>query len=60
MSLEARLERCKTYREQALKHPRANKLYIEDLNLSIEMFEQAVRSNSTRDIIVGKGWLDSE
>jgi hypothetical protein len=56
MSLEARLVRCKQYREEALKHPRANKLYIEDLDLSIAMFENAVKNN----MIIGKGWIENE
>ncbi len=56
-ALAARLERCKQYREEALQHPLKNKLYIEDLNLSIAMFEEAVKSNQP---IMGKGWLDSE
>lgn len=57
MSLEQRLATCKQYREEALKHPKANKLYIEDLELSISMFESAVKTNS---IIVGNGWIDNE
>lgn len=31
------------YRDEALKDPEANKLYLEDLALSIHMFEQAIR-----------------
>ena len=55
MSLEARLKRCKAYREQALKHPVKNKLYIEDLDLSIAMLERAIKRS-----IIQSGWLDSE
>lgn len=59
MSLEARLERCKTYLDQALKQPKVNRLYIDDLNLSIAMFEQAVKLGSVE---VQKGFVgvDSE
>lgn len=56
-ALAARLERCKSYREEALKHHQKNKLYIADLDLSIAMFEQAVKTNQS---IVGKGWVDNE
>lgn len=57
MSLQQRLANCKQYREEAMKHPIKNKLYIEDLELSIAMFESAVKTNS---IIVGNGWIDNE
>ncbi len=56
-SLAARLERCKQYREEALQHPQKNKLYIADLDLSIAMFEQAVKTNQP---IMGKGWQNDE
>jgi hypothetical protein len=56
-ALAARLERCKQYREEALQHPQKNKLYIEDLNLSIVMFKKAVKNNSS---IYGKGWNSEE
>lgn len=56
MSLTARLERCKAYREEAIKQPQKNKLYIEDLDLSIEYMESAVKHNT---IVVGKNWVDS-
>ena len=39
MTLEIRLATMKRYREEAMKHPLANRLYIEDLDLSIAMFE---------------------
>ena len=55
MTLEHRLARCKAYREEALKQPRVNKLYIEDLDLSIAMFEQACVNPS-----IQHGWVDSE
>lgn len=57
MQIEQRLARCKQYLAEALEHPRANKLYIEDLQLSIEMFEVAAKNNG---IISGKSWVDSE
>lgn len=57
MSLQQRLANCKQYREEALKHPRANKLYIEDLDLSIAYLEEATKHNN---VIVGNGWIDSE
>lgn len=55
MSLTARLDRCKAYREEALKHPQENKLYIEDLDISIKCMENAVKHNT---IVVGKNWVD--
>ncbi len=57
MTIETRLATIRAYREEAMKQPRVNKLYIEDLNLSIEMFEKAVKTNS---IIYGKGFDTSE
>ena len=39
MTLETRLATMKRYREEAMKQPLANRLYIEDLDLSIAMFE---------------------
>ena len=56
MSLETRLARCKSYRDEAMKHPIENKLYIQDLELSIEMFEKAIR----KPILIQKGWADEE
>ena len=53
MLLETRLARCIAYRDEALKHPVENRLYIEDLNLSIKMFSSAVKKPEVR-----KGWED--
>jgi hypothetical protein len=44
MSLKQRLARCITYRDEAMKQPEENKLYIEDLNLSIALFQAAKTS----------------
>lgn len=55
MNLEARLERCKAYFEEALKHPVKNKLYIEDLELSIAMFERAIKQSA-----IQSGWINNE
>ncbi len=57
MLLETRLARCIAYRDEALKHPEENKLYIEDLNLSIKMFSAATRSFASEEILVRKGWV---
>jgi hypothetical protein len=55
-SIEARLKQMKKYRKEALLSPEENKLYIEDLNLSIKLFESQVRNG----VIINEGWLDSE
>ena len=54
MLLEHRLARCIAYRDEAMKQPQENKLYIEDLNLSIEMFQAAVN----KPTLIQKGWSD--
>ena len=56
MSLEARLARCIAYRNEAMKQPEANRLYIEDLNLSIDMFSKAI----AKPVLIQKGWADEE
>lgn len=56
MSLEHRLNRCIAYRNEAMKQPEANKLYIEDLNLSIDMFSKAI----AKPVLLQKGWADEE
>ncbi len=56
MSLEHRLARCITYRNEALLDPITNRLYIEDLNLSIALFEKTIRKSS----LIQKGWTDEE
>lgn len=57
MSLQSRLETMKKYREEALKKPKANKLYIEDLDLSIAMFEKQIANGNS--YIIQSGWLDN-
>lgn len=57
MIIETRLANMKKYLEKALKQPNKNKLYIEDLQLSIRMFEEAIRNNK---VVVQKGFVDSE
>lgn len=56
MTIETRLANMRKYREQALKQPNKNKLYIEDLDISIVMFEKAVINS---EIVIQKGF-DSE
>jgi hypothetical protein len=53
MNLETRLARCIAYRDEAMLDPINNRLYIEDLTLSIKMFEKAVKKPEVR-----KGWED--
>lgn len=53
MTIETRLANMKKYQAEALKHPQKNKLYLEDLALSIPMFEEAVKNNV---VIVQKGF----
>lgn len=59
MSLQSRLETMKKYREQAMKKPKLNKLYIEDLDLSIAMFEKQI-ANGKDGYLIQSGWLDNE
>jgi len=56
MTIESRLKTCKAYREEALLNPEENKLYIEDLDLSIAMFEKAVKSKREHKYLVQKGF----
>ena len=63
MLLETRLARCIAYRDEAMLDPINNRLYIEDLTLSIEMFEKAVKSTPLLvdgKPIINKGWEDNE
>lgn len=54
MKLETRLENMKYYRERAIAiGDPSDKLYIEDLNLSIEMFEKATIKNKNFVIMNG-------
>ena len=55
MLLETRLARCIVYRDEALKQPNENRLYIDDLTLTIKMFSSAVKKPEVR-----KGWEDNE
>jgi hypothetical protein len=43
MSIESRLQNMYRYRDEALKDPVANKLYLEDLAISIPEFERMVK-----------------
>ena len=56
MSLQARLNRLYSYRDEAMKQPEENKLYIEDLTLSIALFEQC----KTYPSVIQKGWADEK
>lgn len=60
MTIETRLANMRKYREQALKQPNKNKLYIEDLDISIAMFEKAVTNSAKMEIVVQKGFDLSE
>ena len=55
MLLETRLARCIAYRDEAMLDPVGNRLYIEDLELSIKMFSAALKKPEVR-----KGWEDEE
>ena len=57
MNIATRLANMKRYREEALKNPIANRLYLEDLAISIPMFEAAVKNSK---IVIQKGFVDSE
>lgn len=57
MSLEARLANMRRYRDEAMQHPIKNKLYIEDLNISIAMFEKHIANGKP---IIQQGWVDKE
>lgn len=57
MTIETRLANMKKYQAEALKHPQKNKLYLEDLALSIPMFEEAVKNNV---VTVQKGFDSTE
>lgn len=43
MTIESRLQNMYHYREEALKDPEANKLYLEDLAIAIPEFERMVK-----------------
>lgn len=54
--IETRLKNMYSYREEALKHPIANRLYLEDLAISIPMFEAAAKNSG---IVIQKGFVDN-
>ncbi len=58
MKLETRLEQLKRYRKEAMLDPVGNKLYIEDLNLSIKLFQSQVETQS-KTIEVKSGGFDA-
>ena len=60
MTIETRLKLMKEYRLEALADPDTNKLYIEDLELSIAMFEKAVKNKRYNKTIIEKGFDLSE
>jgi hypothetical protein len=43
MTVETRLANLYRYRDEALKDPESNKLYLADLTLSIKMFEEVAK-----------------
>ncbi len=54
MSIESRLKDMYRYRDEAMKDPKANKLYLEDLAISISMFERmAQQPNKEISILNG-------
>lgn len=55
MDIKTRLKLMKEYREEAMADPEANKFYIEDLDLSIAMFEKAAKNKGN---IIQSGWLE--
>lgn len=54
--LEERLNMMKKYREEAMKNPIANRLYIEDLDLSIATFEAHVKTSKPLEL--KQGWSE--
>lgn len=56
--LEQRLKQMKAYRDVAIAHgDPSDKLYIEDLNLSISVFEAQLKYANP---VVQKGWIDEQ
>ena len=60
MNIETRLKLMKEYHLEALADPVTNKLYIEDLELSIAMFEKAIKNKRYNKAIIEKGFDLSE
>ena len=59
MKLETRIENIKSYLAEALQSPEGNELYIEDLKLSLDIFQKAVNNKS--EIVVMNGFtIDSQ
>lgn len=54
MKLETRIENIKSYLTEALQSPEGNELYIEDLKLSLDIFQKAVNNKS--EIVVMNGF----
>lgn len=58
MKLETRIENIKQYLAEAMQSPEGNELYIEDLKLSLDIFQKAVNNKS--EIVVMNGFtIDS-
>ena len=58
MKLETRIETIKQYLAEAMQSPEGNELYIEDLKLSLDIFQKAVNNKS--EIVVMNGFtIDS-
>jgi hypothetical protein len=58
MTIEARLETLKRYKYFEERSPDYSQTYIDDLNLSIAMFEKAV--SKKQSIVVMRGGLKLE
>lgn len=54
MKLETRIETIKQYLAEAMQSPEGNELYIEDLKLSLDIFQKAVNNKS--EIVVMNGF----
>lgn len=53
MKPETRLAQMKKYLEEAMNDPIGNKLYIEDLNLSIKYFQANIQTNDDIQVMSG-------
>lgn len=53
--LEQRLNQMKKYYHEALKDPLSNRLYIEDLELSISVFEAQLKTSKP---VLQQGWVE--
>lgn len=54
--LEKRLDQMKIYLAEAMLKPEENKLYIEDLQLSIATFEKQAEVHKP---VLQNGWVDN-